>query len=108
MKRQAISLRPVAESGVAARAMGLALGRKSGKVEVNEKRLFSAGEKSSQTAATVEESLAAKDNGTVLPDLGMAAMLLHRIRYFTDGAVIGTLQINVFHISKYLPMQTDE
>jgi hypothetical protein len=58
MKRQAISLRPVVESGVAARAMGLALGRKSGKVEVNEKRLFSAGEKSSQTAAIAEEALA--------------------------------------------------
>ena len=44
----------------------------------------------------------------MLPDLGMAAMLLNRIRYFTDGAVIVTLQINVFHISKYLPMQNDE
>ena len=64
------------------RAMGLALGRKPGKAEVDEK--------SSQTAATAEEALAAKDNGTVLPDLGMAAMLLHRIRYFTDGAVIGS------------------
>ncbi len=36
-----------------------------------------------------EEALAAEDNGTVLPDLGMAAMLRHRVRYFTDGAVIG-------------------
>ena len=27
--------------------------------------------------------------GRGLPDLGMAAMLLHRVRYFTDGAVIG-------------------
>jgi hypothetical protein len=62
--------------------MGLALGRKPGKAEVDEK--------SSQTAATAEEALAAKDNGRVLPDLGMAAMLLHRIRYFTDGAVIGS------------------
>jgi hypothetical protein len=51
MKCQAISLRPVVESGVAARTMGLALGRKSGKVEVNEKRR-------SQTAATAEEALA--------------------------------------------------
>ena len=65
------------------RAMGLALGRKSGKANLDNQRR-------SQTAATVEESLAAKDNGTVLPDLGMAAMLLHRIRYFTDGAVIGS------------------
>ncbi len=66
------------------RAMGLALGRKSGKAEVDKQRR-------SQTAATnTEEALAAKDNGTVLPDLGMAAMLLQRVRYFTDGAVIGS------------------
>ena len=36
------------------------------------------------------EALEAKENDTVLPDLGMAAMLLHRVRYFTDGAVIGS------------------
>jgi hypothetical protein len=34
--------------------------------------------------------MAGKDHGTVLPDLGMSAMLLHRVRYFTDGAVIGS------------------
>jgi hypothetical protein len=65
------------------RAMGLALGRKAGKAEVDQQRR-------SQTAATRAEALAARDNGTVLPDLGMAAMLLHRVRYFTDGAVIGS------------------
>jgi hypothetical protein len=65
------------------RVMGLALGRKSGKAEVDKERR-------SQTAATAEEALAMKDNGTVLPDLGMSAMLLHRVRYFTDGAVIGS------------------
>ncbi len=36
------------------------------------------------------EALEAKDNGTVLPDLGMATMLRRRVRYFTDGAVIGS------------------
>ena len=36
------------------------------------------------------EMLAAKDNETMLPDLGMAEMLCHRIRYFSDGAVIGS------------------
>ena len=36
-----------------------------------------------------EEMLECKDNETVLPDLGMAAMLRHRVRYFSDGAVIG-------------------
>ncbi len=66
------------------RAMGLALGRKTGKAAVDEQRR-------SQTAATnTEEAVAGKDNGTVLPDLGMAAMLRHRVRYFTDGAVIGS------------------
>jgi putative transposase len=67
------------------RAMGLALGRKSGKAEVDQVRR-------SQTAATMNtaEMLESKDNGTVLPDLGMAAMLLHRVRYFSDGAVIGS------------------
>jgi REP element-mobilizing transposase RayT len=65
------------------RAMGLALGRKSGKAVVDQPRR-------SQAAATGAEAKAAKDNGTVLPDLGMAAMLRHRVRYFTDGAVIGS------------------
>jgi REP element-mobilizing transposase RayT len=67
------------------RAMGLALGRKSGHAHIQQQ---------SQTAATVtkntEEMLASKDNETVLPDLGMAGMLLRRVRYFTDGAVIGS------------------
>ena len=66
------------------RVMGLALGRKSGRAE---------SQRRSQTAATVtkntEEMLASRDNETVLPDLGAAAMLYCRVRYFTDGAVIG-------------------
>jgi hypothetical protein len=37
-----------------------------------------------------EEILASKDNETVLPDLGMAGMLMKRMRFFTDGAVIGS------------------
>ena len=37
-----------------------------------------------------EELLASKDNETVLSDLGMAKMLRCRVRYFTDGAVIGS------------------
>ena len=62
------------------RLMGLALERKSGKAEVASKRR-------SQTAATGME---AEDDGTVLPDLKLAAMLRCRVRYFTDGAVIGS------------------
>ena len=63
------------------RAMGLALGRKSGRATV-----------SKQKAVTMNtaEMMASKDNETVLPDLGMARMLHCRVRYFTDGAVIGS------------------
>ncbi|MBN8459774.1 MAG: hypothetical protein J0M04_18240 [Verrucomicrobia bacterium] len=64
------------------RAMGLALGRKSGRSEVDRNKI--------EPGLNTEEALAAKDNGTVLPDFGMAAMLLHRVRYFTDGEVIGS------------------
>jgi hypothetical protein len=63
--------------------MGLALERKSGKAE-------SASKRRSQTAATEREVLEGKDNGTVLPDLKLAAMLRCQVRYFTDGAVIGS------------------
>jgi hypothetical protein len=37
-----------------------------------------------------EEMLASEDNETVLPDIQLAGMLRHRVRYFTDGAVIGS------------------
>jgi len=30
------------------------------------------------------------DNNTILPELALAEMLLHRIRYFSDGAIIGS------------------
>jgi putative transposase len=64
------------------RAMGLALGRKSGRAEVKKGVV--------RPQMNTEEALAAKENGTVLPDLGMARMLRCRVRYFTDGAVIGS------------------
>jgi len=67
------------------RLMGLALGRKPGRGE---------SQRRSQTAATVTkntaELLESEDNETVLKDLRMAKMLRCRIRYFTDGAVIGS------------------
>ncbi len=69
-------------SRVYRRAMGLALSRKSGRVEVNKGAAL--------PQMNTEEALDAKGNGTVLPDLGMAAMLRCRVRYFTDGAVIGS------------------
>jgi hypothetical protein len=64
------------------RAMGLALGRKSGNASV-EKGIV-------RPQMNTAEALEAKENGTVLPDLGMAEMLRCRVRYFTDGAVIGS------------------
>jgi hypothetical protein len=64
------------------RTMGLALGRKSGRAEL-EKGVV-------RPQMNTAEALEAKENGTVLPDLGMAAMLRCRVRYFTDGAVIGS------------------
>jgi putative transposase len=63
------------------RAMGMALGRKSGRAEVGA---------ASHATKNEEEMLSSKDNETVLPDLGMAGMLMKRVRYFTDGAVIGS------------------
>jgi REP element-mobilizing transposase RayT len=69
-------------SRVYRRAMGLALGRKSGNANV-EKGVV-------RPQMNTAEALEAKENGTVLPDLGMATMLRFRVRYFTDGAVIGS------------------
>jgi len=62
--------------------LGVALGRKRGNAEV---------EKCAATQPmNTAEALEADHNGTVLPDLKMAAMLRCRVRYFTDGAVIGS------------------
>ena len=62
------------------RAMGMALGRKSGRAEVGTPGHVTRNE---------AEMLESGDNQTVLPDLNMAKMLRCRVRYFTDGAVIG-------------------
>jgi REP element-mobilizing transposase RayT len=67
------------------RLMGLALGKKPGRAE------FSQSAKGlGQTTKNTAELLESEDNETVLEDLGMAKMLRCRIRYFTDGAVIGS------------------
>ena len=66
------------------RQMGLALGRRSGRAAVD-KSLQRPSLNQAEVLATT-----GGDNGTVLPDPGMAAMLRCRIRYFTDGAVIGS------------------
>ena len=67
------------------RLMGMALGRKAGAALVT-----GAGNREGQSTINTAEVLASKDNGTVLKDLGMAKMLRCRVRYFTDGAVIGS------------------
>jgi REP element-mobilizing transposase RayT len=69
-------------SGIYRRTMGLALGLKSGRAEVAKGGV--------RPQMNTAEALEAKENGTVLPDLGMAKMLRCRVRYFTDGAVIGS------------------
>ncbi|KAB2639492.1 MAG: hypothetical protein DVB25_05525, partial [Verrucomicrobia bacterium] len=67
------------------RLMGLALGRKPGRAEVAGAR-----KRVGQSMLNTAEMLESKDNGTVLKDLGFAKMLHCRVRYFTDGAVIGS------------------
>ena len=67
------------------RLMGLALGRKPGRAEASR-----AGTNLGQSTMNTAEMLESSDNGTALKDLGMAGMLRCRVRYFTDGAVIGS------------------
>jgi hypothetical protein len=65
--------------------MGLALGKKPGRAEIV-RSTKGLGQPTKNTA----ELLESEDNETVLKDLGMAKMLRCRVRYFTDGAVIGS------------------
>ena len=67
------------------RMMGLALGRKPDRAELSQ-----SAKGIGQTTKNTAELLESKDNETVLKDLGAAKMLYCRIRYFTDGAVIGS------------------
>jgi putative transposase len=67
------------------RLMGLALGKKPGRAE-----LSPSSKGLGQTTKNTAEMLESEDNETVLKDLGIAKMLRCRIRYFTDGAVIGS------------------
>ena len=65
------------------RLMGMALERKPQKAEVRREGRHT---KTKNTA----EALESGDNETVLKDLGVARMLRCRVRYFSDGAVIGS------------------
>jgi REP element-mobilizing transposase RayT len=67
------------------RTMGLSLGKKPGRAEVSQ-----AAKGLGQTTMNTAEMLESGDNETVLKDLGLAKMLRCRVRYFTDGAVIGS------------------
>ena len=67
------------------RLMGLALGRKPGRFDV-----AGVGNREGSNTMNTAEMLESKTNGTVLKDLGLARMLHCRVRYFTDGAVIGS------------------
>jgi putative transposase len=67
------------------RMMGLALGRKPGRTEVSQ-----SAKGIGQGTMNTAELLKGKDNETELKDLGAAKILYCRIRYFTDGAVIGS------------------
>jgi hypothetical protein len=67
------------------RLMGLSLGKKPGRAEVSQ-----SSKSLGQTTKNTVELLESEDNETVLKDLGLAKMLRCRIRYFTDGAVIGS------------------
>ena len=71
-------------SRVYRRAMGLALVRKSGRVGA-----VISGHATMNEAEYLEGATADRRDD-VLPDLGMAGMLSKRVRYFTDGAVIGS------------------
>jgi REP element-mobilizing transposase RayT len=64
------------------RALGLALERRSGKAET--------GKGVARPQMNTAEALAAEDAGGLDSALQLAAMLRCRVRYFTDGAVIGS------------------
>jgi REP element-mobilizing transposase RayT len=73
--------------------MGMALGKRRGSAGVLPAEAGAPGGPSSPRGVVTKntaEMLASKDNQTVLPDLGFAEMLGKRVRYFTDGAVIGS------------------
>ena len=67
------------------RLMGLAISRRPGSGDV-----FESAKGYGQTMKNNAELLESEYNETALIDLGIAKMLRCRIRYFTDGAVIGS------------------
>lgn len=76
--------------------MGMALERKSGRAEAEvsatkQKKLTAVTKNSLQRRIKHDPNAVRHDEkDTVLPELRMATMLRHRIRYFSDGAIIGS------------------
>ena len=76
--------------------LGMALERKAGRAgdmvaAEKKKRLAAVTEKSLKPGAKLDPNMVKQeDNEAVLRELEMAAMLRHRVRYFTAGAVIGS------------------
>lgn len=70
------------------RLMGMALERKNSisKTQISRKSRPTSG----LNEAEYLEAATGDRRHDALPDLGMAGMLRHRVRYFTDGAVIGS------------------
>ncbi len=64
------------------RLMGIALEKKAGRAELRSGKVVK--------TKNTREMLESADNETVLKELGFARMLRCRVRYFTDGAVIGS------------------
>ena len=83
-------------SRVYRKLLGLALERKAGRAgemvaTEKKKRLAAVTEKSLQPGAKPDPNAVKQDdNDTILREMEMAAMLLHQVRYFTAGAVIGS------------------
>ena len=80
------------------KAMGLELERKAGRAKeyvegVRKKKLAVMVKKSMQRTDQSGAEVAAareRENETVLAEMKTAEMLMHRVRYFSDGAVIGS------------------
>ncbi len=71
--------------------LGMALQRKTSnsKIQISRKSCAADGMNAAEVLAAAGEGRATEDRPH-LPELGMARMLRHRVRYFTDGAVIGS------------------
>lgn len=68
-------------------ALGIGLQRRAGQAQAAVLRSKTTGNQPRLAQRRVGEQ---DESGSALRELGMAAMLRHRVRYFTDGAVIGS------------------